>query len=85
MDKQVPKSDVSYNVNDVSKCPFHNGTLKTGHSGSGTGNQDWWPHQLKLNILRQHSSLTNPMDADFDYKKAFESLDYKALKKTSKN
>ena len=81
MDKQVPKSDVSYNVNDVSKCPFHNGTLKTGHSGSGTGNQDWWPHQLKLNILRQHSSLTNPMDADFDYKKAFESLDYKALKK----
>lgn len=81
MDKQVPKSDVSYNVNDVSKCPFHNGTLKTGHGGSGTGNQDWWPHQLKLNILRQHSSLTNPMDADFDYKKAFESLDYKALKK----
>ena len=81
MDKQVPKSDVSYNVNDVSKCPFHNGTLKAGHSGSGTGNQDWWPHQLKLNILRQHSSLTNPMDADFDYKKAFESLDYKALKK----
>jgi catalase-peroxidase len=81
MDKQVPKSDVSYNVNDISKCPFHNGTLKTGHIGSGTGNQDWWPHQLKLNILRQHSSLTNPMDADFDYKKAFESLDYKALKK----
>lgn len=81
MDKQVPKSDVSYNVNDVSKCPFHNGTLKSGHGGSGTGNQDWWPHQLKLNILRQHSSLTNPMDADFDYKKAFESLDYKALKK----
>lgn len=80
MDKQVPKSDVSYNVNDVSKCPFHNGTLKSGHGGSGTGNQDWWPHQLKLNILRQHSSLTNPMDADFDYKKAFESLDYKALK-----
>ncbi len=81
MDKQVPKSDVSYNVNDVSKCPFHNGTLKSGHGGSGTGNQDWWPHQLKLNILRQHSSLTNPMDPDFDYKKAFQDLDYKALKK----
>ena len=81
MDKQVPKSDVSYNVNDVSKCPFHNGTLKSGHGGSGTGNQDWWPHQLKLNILRQHSSLTNPMDQDFDYKKAFQDLDYKALKK----
>lgn len=80
MDKQVPKSDVSYNVNDVSKCPFHNGTLKSGHGGSGTGNQDWWPHQLKLNILRQHSSLTNPMDPDFDYKKAFQDLDYKALK-----
>jgi len=81
MDKQVPKSDVSYNVNDVSKCPFHNGTLKSGHGGSGTGNQDWWPHQLKLNILRQHSSLANPMDQDFDYKKAFQDLDYKALKK----
>ena len=81
MDKQVPKSDVSYNVNDVSKCPFHNGTLKSVHGGSGTGNQDWWPHQLKLNILRQHSSLTNPMDPDFDYKKAFQDLDYKALKK----
>jgi catalase-peroxidase len=81
MDKQVPKSDISYNVNDVSKCPFHNGTLKSGHGGSGTGNQDWWPHQLKLNILRQHSSLTNPMDPDFDYKKAFQDLDYKALKK----
>lgn len=81
MDKQVPKSDVSYNVNDAGKCPFHNGSLKTGHSGSGTGNQDWWPHQLKLNILRQHSSLTNPMDPDFDYKKAFQDVDYKALKK----
>ena len=49
------------------------------HSG-GTKNRDWWPNQLKLNILRQHSSLSNPMGVDFEYAKEFKSLDYKALK-----
>src|SRR6056297_3930477 len=46
----------------------------------GTKNRDWWPNQLKLNILRQHSSLSNPMDKDFSYAEEFKSLDYKALK-----
>ncbi|HAD12833.1 MAG TPA: catalase-peroxidase, partial [Saprospirales bacterium] len=50
-------------------------------AGTGTGNRDWWPNQLKLNILRQHSALSNPMDGGFDYAKAFQSLDYEALKK----
>lgn len=66
--------------NDISKCPFHNGTMTKPVAGGGTQNQDWWPNQLKVNILRQHSSLSDPMDKDFDYKKAFESLDLEAVK-----
>ncbi len=69
------------NANDISKCPFHNGAMKSNVGGSGTRNRDWWPKQLKLNILRQHSNLSNPMDEKFDYKEAFESLDYEGLKK----
>jgi len=67
--------------NDISKCPFHNGTLKQNTGGGGTKNRDWWPNQLKLNILRQHSSLSNPLDNDFDYAEAFKSLDLEAVKK----
>ena len=62
------------------KCPFSGATTKQT-AGNGTSNRDWWPNQLKLNILRQHSELSNPMGEDFDYAAAFESLDYKALKK----
>lgn len=68
------------NSNDISKCPFHNGSMNNTVNG-GTKNRDWWPKQLKLNILRQHSSLTNPMDEDFNYAEAFKSLDLEALKK----
>ncbi len=66
--------------NGESKCPFHGGPLKQG-AGAGTRNRDWWPNQLKLNILRQHSSLSDPMDKQFDYAKEFNSLDLKAVKK----
>jgi len=66
---------------DISKCPFHNGSMKSNVGGGGTKNRDWWPTQLKLNILRQHSSLSNPMDKGFDYAKAFNSLDLAAVKK----
>lgn len=70
------------NNNDISKCPFHNGAaLKKPVGGGGTKNRDWWPNQLKLNILRQQSSLSNPMGEDFDYVKEFKSLDYEGLKK----
>lgn len=69
------------NSNDISKCPFHNGSMKNNAVNGGTKNRDWWPKQLKLNILRQHSSLSNPMGDDFDYAKAFNSLDMPALKK----
>jgi len=66
-------------LNDISKCPFHNGTMKQNVAGGGTRNNDWWPNQLKLNILRQNSSLSNP-DSDFDYAEAFNSLDLEAVK-----
>ena len=64
------------------KCPFTGATLNGNVMGfGGTKNKDWWPNRLNLGMLKQHSSLTNPMDKDFDYKKAFLSLDYDALKK----
>ncbi|MFN8888216.1 MAG: catalase-peroxidase, partial [Cyclobacteriaceae bacterium] len=62
------------------KCPFHGGPVKQA-AGSGTSNRDWWPNQLKLNILRQNSSLSNPMEESFDYAEAFKSLDLAAVKK----
>jgi len=67
-------------ANGQSKCPFTNGMFKTA-AGGGTTNRDWWPNQLKLNILRQHSALSNPMDADFNYAEEFKSLDLAAVKK----
>jgi catalase-peroxidase len=68
-------------LNDISKCPFHNGTMKHNVGGGGTRNRDWWPNQLKLSILRQHSSLSDPMGEDFNYAEAFKSLDLEAVKK----
>lgn len=68
--------------NDISKCPFHNGTMKKESvAGGGTKNLDWWPEQLRVDILRQHSSLSDPMDKDFDYAEAFKSLDLEAVKR----
>jgi catalase-peroxidase len=69
----------TYNVNAASMCPFMGGPLKSG-AGAGPSNRDWWPNQLKLNILRQNSSLSNPMGEDFDYAEAFKSLDLAAVK-----
>ncbi|PWC18279.1 catalase/peroxidase HPI [Brenneria roseae subsp. roseae] len=62
-----------------SKCPFSGGGNKIT-TNSGTSNQDWWPNQLNLKILHQHSSLSDPMDKDFDYSEAFKSLDLAAVK-----
>ena len=80
MEKETDQNKSSYNVNDESKCPFH-GEASKPRSGGGTKNRDWWPNQLNLNILRQHSSLSNPMDESFNYAKEFKSLDFKAVKK----
>ncbi len=68
------------NSEKLSKCPVTGATHKHSVGSSGIKNRDWWPNQLQLNILRQHSSLSNPMDKDFNYAEAFKSLDLKALK-----
>ena len=65
------------NGNDIGKCPFHN---QQNAGGGGTKNQDWWPNQLKLNILRQNTTASDPMDGSFNYAEAFNSLDLDALK-----
>lgn len=66
--------------NGISKCPFHSDIVNHG-AGGGTTNHDWWPNQLKLNILRQNPSQSDPMDEDFDYTEEFKSLDLDAVKK----
>jgi len=65
---------------NAAKCPFSGGAIKQS-AGSGTRNRDWWPNQLKLNILRQHSSLSNPMGETFNYAEEFKTLDLNAVKK----
>lgn len=67
------------NNQGLAQCPFMNGALKNS-AGTGRTNRDWWPNQLKLNILRQNSSLSNPMNDGFDYAAAFKTIDYDALK-----
>lgn len=62
-------------MSEESKCPFNH------TAGVGRTNRDWWPNQLRLDLLHQHSPGADPMDKGFDYAKAFASLDYKALKK----
>jgi len=66
-------------TNGEGKCPFTGATKQT--AGSGTRNHDWWPNQLKLNVLRQHSSLSNPMGENFNYAEEFKKLDLAAIKK----
>lgn len=73
-------ASLDVNSNGAGKCPF-SGAGSKPTAGSGTRNSDWWPNQLKLSVLRQHSSLSNPMGEDFDYAEAFKSLDLAAVKK----
>ena len=65
----------------ASGCPFHNGTGPAGENGRANSLQEWWPNRLDLDVLRQHSDKSNPMGADFNYREAFASLDYDALKR----
>ncbi|NOS86311.1 MAG: catalase/peroxidase HPI [Ignavibacteria bacterium] len=67
--------------NNNGKCPV---TRANGFAGAGTSNRDWWPNQLRLNVLRQHSELSDPMGKDFNYPEAFKSLDYQAIKEDLK-
>jgi catalase-peroxidase len=68
------------NNDSQGKCPYISGTLKQS-AGTGTSNRDWWPNMLNLNILRQNSSLSNPMGDNFNYAEEFKKLDLKAVKK----
>jgi catalase-peroxidase len=82
-------------VSGIDKCPVHMGgeskatnQLGSDHPKMGshiTTNKDWWPNQLNLSVLRQHSNLSNPMGEEFDYKKSFNTLEYQALKNDLKN
>jgi len=63
------------------KCPFSGHAPAASHAfGGGTANKDWWPNQLRVDLLNQHSEKSNPLGAKFDYRKAFKSVDYEALK-----
>ncbi|WP_420572985.1 catalase/peroxidase HPI [Kordia sp.] len=66
-------------MSNEGKCPFGHGTTKKV-AGGGTTNRDWWPNELKLNILRQHAQKSDPMGEGFDYAEAFKSVDYDQLK-----
>ncbi len=69
-------------MSEQSKCPYTGaGTPPKFPTGRGTSNRDWWPNNLNLKILSQHSSLVDPMDKKFNYFKEFKKLNYKALKK----
>ncbi|OLS61935.1 catalase/peroxidase HPI [Pseudomonas putida] len=61
-------------MSNQGKCPFHN------TSGSGTSNRDWWPNQLRVDLLNQHSDRSNPLGEQFNYREEFKKLDYSALK-----
>jgi catalase-peroxidase len=78
------KNEMPREANSKAKCPIHFGSNQTSGlttTNQGNTNRDWWPNQLDLSILRQNSSLSNPMGDDFNYLKEFESLDYYGLKK----
>ncbi len=69
------KHSSTTSADSMNGCPFHHPV------GGGTQNQDWWPNQLKLNVLRQHASLSDPMGEKFNYAQEFKSLDLPSLKK----
>jgi catalase-peroxidase len=71
---------------NIEQCPFHSSlATPAAVAGSGNHNDDWWPNRLNLDILRQNSSLSDPMGPTYSYKAAFNSLDYAAIKKDLTN
>ncbi|MBI6116584.1 catalase/peroxidase HPI [Salegentibacter maritimus] len=79
-----PDNHKVWDVNESSRCPFMGGAVEKT-AGMGPSNRDWWPNALNLNILRQHSNLSSPMDKDFNYAEAFKSLDLPTVKKDLTN
>ena len=77
--KNMENTIEGMNSESAGKCPFSGAALKNA-SGRGTKNRDWWPNSLNIGILRQHATISDPMDPGFDYAKAFQSLDLQAVK-----
>lgn len=75
---------MSNSSDSVSKCPFHSNEA-TQSAGNGTHNADWWPDQLRVDLLNQHSSRSNPLGEAFNYRAEFKKLDFSALKGDIKN
>lgn len=75
----VSPGTAGYSANGENKCPFM-GSVQNHVAGAGPANRDWWPNQLKLNILRQNSALSNPMGEAFNYAEEFKTLDLAAVK-----
>ncbi len=68
----------------VEKCPFHDKASKQSTAGA-TSNRDWWPNQLRVDLLNQHSNRSNPLGESFNYREEFKKLDYSALKADIRN
>lgn len=77
---KIFREGIMSDMNNESKCPVTGATGKKP-AGRGTSNRDWWPNQLNLGMLHQHSRVSNPMDPDFNYAEEFKKLDLAALKK----
>lgn len=69
------------NTEKINKCPVTGAVGQHNAGAGGTKNTNWWPNQLKINVLRQHSCKSNPMDKDFNYAEEFKSLDLSAIKR----
>ncbi|MEZ4883081.1 MAG: catalase-peroxidase, partial [Flavobacteriaceae bacterium] len=79
--KPSDNTNDAWEINDsATQCPYF-GNAQYQAAGGGTKNSDWWPNSLRLNVLRQQDTKSNPMGNGFDYKKEFKKLDYNALKK----
>ena len=71
-------SNDSSNNASAGKCPFHT-AAPTQSAGGGTANRDWWPNQLRVDLLNQHSARSNPLGESFNYADEFKKLDYDAV------
>ena len=78
--QSTPENSILYDLNEpAAQCPFSTGALKQS-AGAGRTTRDWWPNQLKLNILRQHAAFSNPLGGNFNYAEEFKKLDLPAVK-----
>jgi catalase-peroxidase len=80
MEPDMSMSEDTSQESSAAKCPFHDGGSKPAKKSSVTTNRDWWPEQLRVDLLNQHSRRSNPLDETFNYREEFKKLDYAELK-----